>query len=708
MTESTLTRTLSAQRPRLRALATLWALACLFAAANVARADVIGIGDILPSQPNPAPGAPPGSMIPNLPQFGGTVTENGGEIVVGGTGDFIEDTDTGQLTIDIPTDTDPLISDSGIIGDESYGSGLVTIVTIGSQWRIADTLAVGNFGQGTLELVAGGQLLEGPEIDSEDPDLIVVVGQQIGSQGYVNLRGNGSLLRSGTLTIGQAGFGQMSLTTRARVSSVDSAIIGDQNSGAAIGTGYVTVDGQLTRWTIGAVADSSGDTSGPAGQLVVGRRGRGILTVTNQGEVRVSDDNLNSTQPSLIIGDEVNSYGEVNITGAFSQVWSFGTATIGNVNGARGVVRASAGGTLRANAAITVGVDGLLEVSGGFVITPVGINNNGTIQTSVGSTGQIDSIVNNLATGEIRAAGTAERVREKLVFTRNVVNNAGGLITSIGGEMEFLAAVTNTGLIAGRDAIYRFRDPFTNAGTFAFSVGDSDVYGNVTNNGSLGVATDTNVTFYDPVVNNGNLTVLPGGAAIFLNGLTLQATSVVDLQLNATANVEEIGELQVFGTATLAGTLDLTTFAGLDPQPGDSFQIISATNILGTFSTVTFPPAPGNNWMIDYNPNNVILNYVLAPAFSGDFNGDNVVNGADLDIWRMNVGTGTTPAQGDADGDGDVDGNDFLIWQRTLGPVPVVAAVGSVPEPGSLVLAASALALVSATRRKRVTTATAA
>jgi T5SS/PEP-CTERM-associated repeat protein len=686
MTHTVHSHTFSAHRSRLGAAL---ALACTIASAIPARADVIGLGDILPKKADPDNA---GQFIPDLPIAGGTVTA---DIIVGGTGEGVGGTDTGQLVIDIPAFTAPLVSPNAIIGKEAYGSGLVQIFTIGSLWQIADELIVAAEGQGTLELINGGQLSESPNMPAS-PTLDIIVGEQLGSQGYINLMGNGSLLRSNLITIGQAGFGQMTLTTRARVSTVDDAIIGDENTGNDLGIGTVSVDGQLTRWTIG----STPGATGPAGTLTVGNRGRGALNVTNQGEVRVSDDSGNGGQ--LVIGAFANSFGEVNITGAVSQVWSFGTVTIGNANNARAIVRTTNGGTLRANQAIGIGIDGVLEVSGGFVITPIGINNNGTIQTSVGGTGQIDSIVNNLVTGEIRAAGTDDRVREKLVFTRNVVNS--GLITSIGGEMEFLATVTNTGLIAGRDAIYRFRDPFTNAGSLAFSVGDSDVYGSVTNNGALGVATDTNVTFYDPVVNNGNLTVLPGGAAIFLDGLTLAATSVVDLQLNAVADVEEIGELQVIGTATLAGTLDLTTFAGLDPQPGDSFQIISATNILGTFSTVTFPPAPGNNWMIDYNPNNVIINYLAAPAFSGDFNGDNVVDAADLAIWRMNFGTGTMMSQGDADGDGDVDGNDFLVWQRTLGPVMVTPAVGAVPEPGSLALAASALAIVAASRRKRAAT----
>ena len=59
------------------------------------------------------------------------------------------------------------------------------------------------------------------------------------------------------------------------------------------------------------------------------------------------------------------------------------------------------------------------------------------------------------------------------------------------------------------------------------------------------------------------------------------------------------------------------------------------------------------------------FNLTSLPA---DFNHDNIVNGADQQIWSANfgIGTGATQSMGDTDGDGDVDGADFLEWQREL------------------------------------------
>jgi T5SS/PEP-CTERM-associated repeat protein len=665
-----------------------------------AQADVVGIGDVTPSIEED------GEKFPDLPIDGGVVT---GTITVGGTGEMVGDTDTGQMIISAGT-FDPLVSQRGIIGGTAVGSGRVQIFSVGSQWRITDGtegLIVGQEGQGTLELSNGGQVSDDPP-DVESTDLEVIVGQLSGSQGFVTLNNAGTLLRSATLTVGDEGFGQMTLRGSSRVETLTTARIGRTGTMVDIGTGFVTVDGFLTRWTIGST------TTGTQGLLVVGDAGRGALNITNQGEVRVT--NPGGDDGDVNIGAAANSLGEVTVDGQFSQLWAFGAITIGSPTeaNARGVLRLQNQGLARANEGVVIGPSGVLELAGGLLFTSnrtgdAGtVANSGVIQTAVGSIGQVDSVVSNNSGGEIRTAGTTDRVRERLLFTRPLTNNDNALITSIGGEMEFTTLVTNNagGTISGRDAIYRFRGSLANNGILGFSVGVSDVYGEIVNNpsGVIGVANKTEVTFYDDVASTGAISVLPGGSAIFLQDLNLSESSVLSLHLNEVASVEQLARLDVLGDTMLGGTLQLFAGSGLDPQPGDSFQIISGTSIMGTFTDVVFPPAPGPNWTISYFPDSVILNYVAAPAFTADFNGDGFVNAADLAIWSTNFGKSPAlPAEGDANGDGVVDGHDFTIWQRTIGPVPPPAegALAAVPEPSSCALLAAALGLGLNARRSR-------
>lgn len=84
----------------------------------------------------------------------------------------------------------------------------------------------------------------------------------------------------------------------------------------------------------------------------------------------------------------------------------------------------------------------------------------------------------------------------------------------------------------------------------------------------------------------------------------------------------------------------------------------------------------------------------------GDFNRDLLVNDADLDIWKANVGaTGSLAkvSQGDADGNGAIDGTDFLVWQRNVTAASSPGAQ-AVPEPATLSLIAVAALLLQRTR----------
>ncbi len=82
---------------------------------------------------------------------------------------------------------------------------------------------------------------------------------------------------------------------------------------------------------------------------------------------------------------------------------------------------------------------------------------------------------------------------------------------------------------------------------------------------------------------------------------------------------------------------------------------------------------------------------------AGDFNGDGIVNGSDLNVWRSAEGL---VKAGDADGDSDTDGNDFLIWQRRLGSSSSTIAATSVPEPSAAGLLSMAVAVVSGVSRR--------
>lgn len=84
-----------------------------------------------------------------------------------------------------------------------------------------------------------------------------------------------------------------------------------------------------------------------------------------------------------------------------------------------------------------------------------------------------------------------------------------------------------------------------------------------------------------------------------------------------------------------------------------------------------------------------------------DFNGDLVVDGSDFLIWQRGFGLSAQPdkSTGDADGDGNVNDADLAIWTTQFGTTTAPPAIGAVPEPATLVLAAAGIACLAVRRR---------
>jgi hypothetical protein len=130
-------------------------------------------------------------------------------------------------------------------------------------------------------------------------------------------------------------------------------------------------------------------------------------------------------------------------------------------------------------------------------------------------------------------------------------------------------------------------------------LGDGTISGSVTNNGGILSAGSSPGT----LTITGSYTQGAGGTLqAELAGTTLAGT---DYDL-----------LDVTGTASLGGTLDISLFGGFIGSVGDTFDIINASSITGDFSNVTVPtsytftntpdfPAAGN-YQINLNSIGII------------------------------------------------------------------------------------------------------
>ncbi|MBX3424978.1 MAG: hypothetical protein KF688_04795 [Pirellulales bacterium] len=404
----------------------------------VSRAAVLGQGDVLPD--------PLGDLLDVVD--GGSLAE----LIVGGTGQFIDGTDAGVLTIDAPTFTDPLeVTGDATIGGEEFSLGQVIIGGLNSQLSVDGVLRVGEGGQGFLEISTGARVISNFSSNPgqiTSPDLIM--GELEGAQGFILIDGFASSLVSDNMWIGNEGSGYIGLANRARMGTSETARLGVED----IGEGYVLVQGLGSRWNVGDGPNFPGDPA--LANLDIGYAGRGGVEMLEQGVIRVEN---NAT-----LGVLTNSYGEAYVSGQGSQFWVLNNLTVG-VAGA-GVLRVADRGLARVDGVMTVNAVSFVNMAGGTVRVDSGL---GTIANAgvIRGDGRIEGSIANGIGGELRAASLPGYVREKLLVTGDVT---GGVIEAFGGEIEIQGALTSPTEIRINNGIVRVGGVFTAGAAVDFTL----------------------------------------------------------------------------------------------------------------------------------------------------------------------------------------------------------------------------------------------
>lgn len=99
---------------------------------------------------------------------------------------------------------------------------------------------------------------------------------------------------------------------------------------------------------------------------------------------------------------------------------------------------------------------------------------------------------------------------------------------------------------------------------------------------------------------------------LYLNSLTQVPGSTFSLPIDAP---QAAPYLAVYGTASLAGTLDLRFGSGFPPPPTPtSYDLISAGSVVGMFDTLTFTGLPaGDTAHLVYTPTDVSVQVTPVP-----------------------------------------------------------------------------------------------
>jgi autotransporter-associated beta strand protein len=316
--------------------------------------------------------------------------------------------------------------------------------------------------------------------------------------------------------------------------------------------------------------------------------------------------------------------------------------------------------------AITLEAAGTLEASGVF-------------QRSITGDGALAAIGNLLAGDLTSASGFDAMVHvgshSVVLADADVVDLRGGTIA--GGSLTTLGGLDLTGTFAGYGTV---NGPLVNNGVVAGPVAPAalSLTGPVSGPGSF----------------TGHVRILdsyaPGNspAAVSWEDATFGNEAVLTIDVNGLAAGTEYDQLNVSGSATLAGVLDIVIDPLFAPQPGDSFTILTYGSRSGEFNAVSgVGLISGNAFLLPVYDTNELRLVALTP---GDANGDGHVDGLDYLIWAGNYGDDPaddppgSPANGDFNDDNVVNGPDYVLWASNYlqGPNDTVA----VPEPAACAL----------------------
>ena len=280
---------------------------------------------------------------------GGSVTA-GQSIIVGGGG-------TGTLTVSNGASG----SNGGLlrIGLQAGSNGTMTVTDAGTTWSSGQQVQVGEYGNGTLNVLKGGILNSSTGLVSPT-GTAGTLGGYVGSVGTATVDGAGSQwnMTDGALRVGVYSAGNNLLTISNGGTVTDTA--GFDGAAASVGwyagsNGSVVLNNGAT-WTntgdlvvgdagTGSVTKDSTSTINITGQLDLGKQASGIGTFNLNGGTLLD---------SAVVGDA--GTGTFNNTGGTHTV--VGDLTLGNQSTGNGTYNLTDSGTTTVSGATTVGAAG--------------------------------------------------------------------------------------------------------------------------------------------------------------------------------------------------------------------------------------------------------------------------------------------------------------------------------------------------------------
>jgi hypothetical protein len=337
--------------------------------------------------------------------------------------------------------------------------------------------------------------------------------------------------------------------------------------------------------------------------------------------------------------------------------------------------------------------DGLNYQNGGFTVFARVVGDGMNLIDAYNGLSRLslDEDANNNGIRDAGPFGSVPAIVNATSFLPLILNNAkvvdylgSGLVTSVpSGGLTF----------STRDAFIDTGTTFT--GTGALGIGAGRTLG-IREGFSLG----------RDLINHGTLAPGLQLGAVTVNNYFQFFDGTLSLQIRNTTPDTDYDRLVVSNSAALAGKLSVSFLNNFSPNLGNTFTILTASSITGTFTTFELPQLT-SGWV--WNLSKTATAYTLTIA-AGDYNRNGIVDMADYVLWRNTRLTAVTAGTGaDGNNNGLIDDNDFAIWRSNFGNVRgTISGSGSasllpggVPEPASGFLLLYGGLMAAAYRQRR-------
>ena len=348
--------------------------------------------------------------------------------------------------------------------------------------------------------------------------------------------------------------------------------------------------------------------------------------------------NFNSSTDTLTgglygVGGKLSFAGANIVTDAANIVLASTGEIVNSTNNSNGLANLA---TISKGASLTLEDNAKFTTVGNLTANGKLIIDSGSTLTIAGTLTNFNSSTNTLSSGAYTIGGTMEFTGANIVTNATNLTIEGPSAKILNGTANGLANfANNTGSFAvdGNGNFTTGSSAFTNSNFVTVTAGSSmTVGGGNTYTQSAGL-TAVDGTLAGSAINvtggtilgagklSGNLTLGGSGTAptvsagdsgkaglLAITGTYTQlSTGAMNVFIGGTTVGSQYSQMQVSGTASLAGTLKVTLASGFTPTIGSTFTVLTASTLTGTFSNSTIAINGSEHFNVSYTSTGVVL-----------------------------------------------------------------------------------------------------